>query len=202
MAILGAMSRGCLLATERKNSLSSPSCRIADHEAWISLLLSRGSSVWVIDPPIGSISRRVFGGHQAEKPCQLADIFNLSPIADPGQKVTRHNPADPGNAHHVLNALRQFGIVLTEATDLFGRLDNLLFRKLQTVKQLIELKRTVFEQGIFLSLAFTINDHWLPAGAGGNSIPSKSKSDLMRSFIPTISLTYVSRSCVRWRSSR
>ena len=50
MATLEATSRGCLRQTERKNSLSSLSCRIADQEAWMSLLLSRSSPVRVIDP--------------------------------------------------------------------------------------------------------------------------------------------------------
>ncbi len=50
MATLGPWGRGCLWQTERKKSLSSPSFRIADQEAWIILLLSRLSPVWVIDP--------------------------------------------------------------------------------------------------------------------------------------------------------
>ena len=50
MATREATSRGCLRQTERKNSLSSPSCRIADQDAWMSLLLSRSSPVRVIDP--------------------------------------------------------------------------------------------------------------------------------------------------------
>src|SRR5437870_5736455 len=37
-------------ANPRKKSLSSSSCRIADHDAWMSLLLSRPSPVRVIDP--------------------------------------------------------------------------------------------------------------------------------------------------------
>ena len=45
-----ATSRGCFLATVRKNSRSSPSWRIADQDAWMSLLLSRSSPVRVIDP--------------------------------------------------------------------------------------------------------------------------------------------------------
>src|SRR5215813_7060626 len=64
------------------------------------------------------------------------------------------------------------------------------------------LKRTVLEQGSSRSFFLTKNDHWLPAGAGGNSSPSMSNNDLMRCFIRTISLTKVSRSWVRWRSSR
>src|SRR5205807_1907142 len=78
-----------------------------------------------------------------------------------------------------------------------GRLKDLLLVKLQAVQQLSSLKRTVEEQGSFLSLSLTMNDHWLPAGAGGNSTPSISNSDLMRCFIPTISLTKVSRNWVR-----
>ena len=36
--------------------------------------------------------------------------------------------------------------------------------------------------------------YWLPAGAGGNAIPSRSNSSLRRSFMPTSSRTNVSRS--------
>jgi hypothetical protein len=50
MATREATVRGWVLATERKNSLSSPSLRIADHAAWMSLLLSRPSPVCVIEP--------------------------------------------------------------------------------------------------------------------------------------------------------
>src|SRR5262245_46594767 len=81
------------------------------------------------------------------------------------------------------STLGQFRIGLTEAADLSGRFHRLLFRKLQTVKQLIELKAHSIGAGSFLSLAFTFKDHSLPAGAGGNSTPSKSNSDLMRCFI-------------------
>ena len=47
--------------------------------------------------PIGSISGGVLRGDQTQKPCQLADVFKLSPIADPGQKLTGHDPTNPGN---------------------------------------------------------------------------------------------------------
>jgi hypothetical protein len=143
--------------------------------------------------PIGSLSGGVLGGDQTQKPAQLADVSKLSPIANAGQKLTGHNPADPRHAHRILDTLGQFRIVVAEAADLSSRLKHLLLVKLQAVEPLIKLKRTVPEQGSFLSLFFTMNDHWLPAGAGGNSIPSMSNNDLMRCFIPTISLTKVSR---------
>lgn len=72
--------------------------------------------------PIRSISGGVLGGDQAQKSSQLTDIFKLSPIPDSGQKLASHNPADPGHRHQILHTLRQFGIVLTEVADLFGRL--------------------------------------------------------------------------------
>src|SRR5215475_11307535 len=76
----------------------------------MSLLRSRPSPVWVIGP------RSV-----------------LSPVeCSMGTK--------PRDRHHILNALRQFGVGLTKAADLFGALKNLFLGKLQTVKQLIELK--------------------------------------------------------------
>src|SRR5574341_810068 len=90
--------------------------------------------------PIGSLSGRVLRGNQSQKPCQLADIVDLSPVSDARQKLARHNRADPGDAHQVLHTLGELGIGLAEAADLFGCLKNLLFRKLQALKQLIELK--------------------------------------------------------------
>src|SRR5713226_5654591 len=90
--------------------------------------------------PIGSISGGVLGGHQSQTSSQLADVFKLAPLPDAGQKLPGHNPADPRHAHHILHAPGQFGIVLTEAAHLLGGLNNLLLVKLQTVKQLIELK--------------------------------------------------------------
>ena len=54
-----------------------------------------------------------------------------------------------------------------------GGLKDLFLPKLQVVQQLIELKRTTEEQGSFLSLALTKNDHWLPGGAGvASALPS------------------------------
>ena len=140
MATLEAIFRGCLLANraEKFPKLVVLSDRrpggldeLAPQPA-ISAMGDRSA--------IGSISGRVLRGDHAQKPCQLADVFNLSPISDPGHKLAGHNPADPGDAHQVLNTLGQFRIALTEAADLSGRLHRLLFRKLQTVKQLIELK--------------------------------------------------------------
>jgi hypothetical protein len=40
--------------------------------------------------PIGFISRRVLSRHQAEKACQLADVFNLAWVPNPGHKLTSH----------------------------------------------------------------------------------------------------------------
>src|SRR5882724_3840812 len=90
--------------------------------------------------PIGFVSGGVLHGDQTQKSSQLADIFKLAPIADPRQKLAGHDPTNAGNRHHILNALRQFGVGLTKAADLFGRFKDLLLGKLQTVKQLIELK--------------------------------------------------------------
>jgi hypothetical protein len=89
---------------------------------------------------IGSLSGGVLDGNQTQKPRQLADIFKLSPIADTGQKLAGHNPADPRHTHHILDTLGQFRIVLAEAADLSGSLKDLLLVKLQAVKQLIKLK--------------------------------------------------------------
>src|SRR5439155_16767160 len=45
-------------------------------------------------------------------------VSKLSPIADAGQKLTGHNPADARHTHHILDTLGQFRIVLAEAADL------------------------------------------------------------------------------------
>ncbi len=116
-------------------------------------------------PSIGSLSRRVLGRHQAQKPSQLANVFKLSPIPDAGHKLTGHNPADPGNRHQISNALGQFGIVSAEAADLSSRLKNLLLRKLQTVEQLIELKAHGLRT---LKLSQFVLDHERPLSAGGS----------------------------------
>ena len=91
-------------------------------------------------PPINSLSGGVLGGHQAQKATQLADVVKLSPIADAGQELAGRNPADAGKRHQILDTLRQLGILAAETTDLGYRLKNLLLVKLQTVKQLIQLK--------------------------------------------------------------
>ncbi len=91
-------------------------------------------------PAFGSISGRVLGRSQSQKPCQLADVFKLSPIADPGQELAGHNPANPRNRHQALNTLGQFGIFPTEPTDLSSSFKSLLFRKLHALQKLIELK--------------------------------------------------------------
>ena len=72
--------------------------------------------------PIGFISGGVLHGNQTQKSSQLADVFKLAPIADPRQKLAGHDPTDPRDRHHILNALRQFGVGLTKAADLFGAL--------------------------------------------------------------------------------
>src|SRR4030095_9579342 len=91
-------------------------------------------------PPINSLPGGALGGHQAQKPSQLTDVLKLSPIADAGQELASGNPADAGNRHQILDTLRQLGLIDAETTDLGDRLKNLLLVKLQTVKQLIQLK--------------------------------------------------------------
>ena len=82
-----------------------------------------------------------------------------SAIADAGQELAGGNPADAGKCHQILHTLRQFGIVLAVTANLSYRLKNLLLVKLQAVKQLISLKRTVPEQASLRSLSLTKNDH-------------------------------------------
>jgi len=90
--------------------------------------------------PIGFISGGVLHGDQTQKSPQLADVFKLAPIANPRHKLAGHDPTNPGNRHHILNALGQFGVGLTKAADLSCRFKDLCLGKLQTVQQLIELK--------------------------------------------------------------
>ena len=77
----------------------------------MSLLRSRPISAVGNRAAIGSLSGGVLGGHQSQKPCQLANVFNLAPVADPGQQLAGHNPADPRNRLQVLNTLGQFRVV-------------------------------------------------------------------------------------------
>src|SRR5262245_23744285 len=89
---------------------------------------------------IGFLSRIVLSRNHSQKPGELADVFKLPPIANTSQELTCHNPADATNAHHILHALRQFGIVLTQFSNLFSYLHDLLLRKLHVVQQLIEFE--------------------------------------------------------------
>src|SRR5437870_13715019 len=112
MATLGPSRRGCLWQIKRKNSLSSASFRIADQEDWIILLLKRSSPVRVIGP------RSVLSPVECSvgtKPRNPPSWRMFSPIADAGQKLTGHNPADARHTHHILDTLGQFRIVLAEA---------------------------------------------------------------------------------------
>ena len=70
--------------------------------------------------PLGSVSRRVLGGDHAQTSGQLAEVFQLAPIPDPGQQLTGHNPAAPRNPYQVLDPLRQLGLVLTKTPDLLS----------------------------------------------------------------------------------
>src|SRR5262245_35605178 len=103
---------------------------------------------------IGFLSRRVLGRNHAQKSRELAHVFKLPPVANTGQELARHYPADPTNAHHILHALRQFGIALTELADLFGHLHDLLLRKLHVVEQLIEVEAHTPRALKFPQLAF------------------------------------------------
>src|SRR5262245_27724889 len=89
--------------------------------------------------PIHRIARGVFARYQAQKASQLSDIVNLTPVSNAAQKLTGHNPADARDAHQVTHRLRQFFILFAETVNLFGAAQHLLFRKFQTVEQLIEL---------------------------------------------------------------
>src|SRR5215813_316318 len=90
--------------------------------------------------PMGFLCRRALAGNQSQKPCQLAHVFKLPPVADAGQELTGHNPANPTNTHHILNALQQLRVVLAKLANFFTHLHYLLLRKLHLVQQLIEFE--------------------------------------------------------------
>ena len=92
-------------------------------------------------PAFGSLSSRILGRNQSQKPCQLPDVFKLSPVANPGQKLAGHNPANPRDRHQVFNTLGKFGIFPTEPTDLSSSFKSLLFKRTpSSPESLIELK--------------------------------------------------------------
>jgi hypothetical protein len=88
----------------------------------------------------GSLPGGSLGGHQPQKGRQLTNGFDLAPVPDAGHHLAGHDPADPGNAFQILDALRQLRIVLAKAANLAGGLKDLLLPKLQVVQQPIELK--------------------------------------------------------------
>src|SRR5262245_20803982 len=90
--------------------------------------------------PMGFLSRRALAGNQPQKSCKLAHVFKLPPVADAAQELTGHNPANPTNTHHILNALRQLRVVMAKLANFFTHLHYLLLRKLHPVQQLIELE--------------------------------------------------------------
>src|SRR5262245_11541697 len=90
--------------------------------------------------PMGFLSRRALAGNQSQKPSELAHVLKLPPVADAGQELTAHNPANPTNTHHILNALQELRVVLAKLANFFTHLHYLLLRKLHPVQQLIELE--------------------------------------------------------------
>ena len=115
--------------TERKNSLSSSSCRIADQEPWMSLLLSRPSPVWVIDPRSVRSPVEFSVGTTPRNPASWRTflISRQSPMRATSWLATIQ--PIPGMRHQVLYTLGQFRIALTEAADLSGRLHRLASQK-------------------------------------------------------------------------
>src|SRR4030095_12291235 len=106
----------------------------------MSLLRSRPSPVWVIGPRSVLSPVECSMGTKPRNPpsWRIFSSSRQSPILATSWLATIQT--NPGNRHHILNALGQFGVGLTKAADLFGALKDLFLGKLQTVKQLIELK--------------------------------------------------------------
>src|SRR4029453_8825872 len=140
MATLGPSRRGCLWQIKRKNSLSSASFRIADQDAWTSLLLKRSSPVRVIDPRSVLSPVECSVGTKPRNPASWRTFLSWrqSPIRARSWLATIQ--PIPDTLHHILDTLGQFRIVLAEVANLSGRLKDLLLVKLQAVKQLIKLK--------------------------------------------------------------
>src|SRR5262245_19633150 len=91
--------------------------------------------------PMGFLSRRALAGNQSQKPpSELTYVFKPPPVADAGQVLTGHNPANPTNTHHILNALQELRVVLAKLANFFTHLHHLLLRKLHPVQQLIEFE--------------------------------------------------------------
>src|SRR5262245_38300724 len=90
--------------------------------------------------PMGFLSRRALAGNQSQKPSELAHVLKLPPVADAGQELTGHNPANPTNTHHILNALQELRVVVAKLANFFTHLHPLLLRKLHPVQQLIEFE--------------------------------------------------------------
>src|SRR5215467_3089787 len=128
--------------------------------------------------PIRPLSGGVLTWAQSQKSCKLAHVFKLPPIADTRQELTRHDPADPTNAHQILDALRQFRIVLTELANLLGRFHDLLLRKLNVVQQLIEFKAYTPGALQFSELSLNLQRPSTPGRSQWESDPFKEQQRL------------------------
>ncbi len=116
----------------------------------------RGRAELTAQPPLsrgrersalGSLSRGVLGGDQAQKPGQVADVFKRSPLPAPGQQRPGHPPADPTNRPPILAALRQFRVGRAETAHLLGRLKDRRFSNRQAVAPLLPLKASAPRAG-------------------------------------------------------
>src|SRR5262245_38647492 len=127
--------------------------------------------------PMGFLSPRVLGRNHSQKSCKLAHVFKLPPVADAGQELTGHNPANPTNTHHILNALQQLRVVLTKLANFFTHLHYLPLRKLHLVQQLIEFEAHTPRALKFPQLALNFQRPAAPSRSRWESIPSKSNND-------------------------
>src|SRR4029077_20624303 len=134
-------SQLAVLANRRPRSFNEFTAK-----SWVSAMSNRAA--------LGSLPGGVLGGNQTQKSRQLADVFDLAPVSNAGQKLAAHDPADPGHRRYILNTLRQFRIVVAKTADLSGRLKDLLLIKLQTVEQPIELKAQGARTGKFSQFLF------------------------------------------------
>ena len=117
-------------------------------------------------------------GTTPKNPASLAHVFKLPPVADTSKEPARHDPADATNAHHVLHALRQFRIVLTQLSNLFGHLHNLLLRKLHVVQQLIDFEAHTLRALKFPQLALNFQRPAAPSRSRWESDPFEEQQRL------------------------
>src|SRR5215475_6379971 len=79
------------------------------------------------------------------------------------RELTGHNPANPTDTHHILNAPRQLRVVVAKLANFFTHLHPLLLRKLHPVQQLVELEAYALRALKLSQLGFTFQRPLAPS---------------------------------------